>query len=69
MSPLHVGDQVTFRTRSCVVRGFTPMGVSPTLVHLEDARTGERLVAPAADISIVSPDEPRDPASSITQTS
>jgi hypothetical protein len=49
---LHVGDHVTFCSVACVVRGFTPGGVAPELVFLEDLETGVQLVVPVADLQL-----------------
>lgn len=57
MSPLQVGDQVIFRSRARVVRGFTPAGVMPAVVFLEDAETEELELAPLAEVLLVFPDE------------
>jgi hypothetical protein len=43
MCSLHVGDRVTYRGRTFVVRGFTPLSVEPRFLHLEDAETGEQV--------------------------
>lgn len=50
MHSLHVGDQVSYRSRTFVVRGLTPLSVKPQRVHLEDAETGERVDVLADDV-------------------
>ena len=50
MAELHIGERVTFRDRAYIVRGISPMGVTPCRVHLEDAETGEEVEADADDL-------------------
>jgi hypothetical protein len=50
METLHIGDSVTFRSHVYLVRGMSPMGVSPSRVELEDPYTGEHIEACADDI-------------------
>jgi hypothetical protein len=45
-----VGDLVTWRGRTCVLRGFEPMSVPDRRAELEDAETGERLFAPVGEL-------------------
>ena len=50
MAELHIGERVTFRDRAYIVRGISPMGVTPCRVHLEDPETGEEVEADADDL-------------------
>jgi hypothetical protein len=36
-----IGQTVTYAGRECQIRGFTPAGVIPATVDIEDAETGE----------------------------
>ena len=45
LRPMNIGDLVTFRGRSCYLRGLDPMSVSERRAELEDAATGERFAA------------------------
>jgi hypothetical protein len=40
---MELGDLVTYRGRSYVLRGLDPMSVDGRRAHLEDAVTGEQL--------------------------
>lgn len=41
MRDFNIGDRVTLFDRAYLVRGFSPMSVTPPCIHLEDAETGE----------------------------
>ena len=43
---MEIGDLVTYRGRACYLRGLEPMSVPDRRVDLEDAATGEVLLAP-----------------------
>ncbi|MGB2952778.1 MAG: hypothetical protein WBB74_05225 [Gaiellaceae bacterium] len=47
---MEIGERVKYRGRVCVVRGLEPMSVPDRRVELEDAETGERLLAPVAEV-------------------
>jgi hypothetical protein len=44
MAEIHIGVRVSFRGRAVSVIGFTPSGVEPRRVLVEDDETGERFV-------------------------
>jgi len=48
---MEIGETVIWRGRTCIVRGFTPMGVPDRQVDLEDAETGEQLRAPLDEVA------------------
>ena len=50
LRPMNIGDPVTFRGRSCYLRGLDPMSVSERRAELEDATTGERFAAPLEEV-------------------
>ena len=50
LRPMNIGDPVTFRGRSCYLRGLDPMSVSNRRAELEDASTGERFAAPLDEV-------------------
>ena len=50
LRPMKIGDLVTFRGRSCYLRGLDPMSVSDRRAELEDACTGERFAAPLDEV-------------------
>ena len=43
LRPMEIGDLVTYRGRSYVLRGLDPMSVDDRRAHLEDVSTRERL--------------------------
>jgi len=43
MGEFQIGDRVTFCSRATFVRGFSPISVAPSTIHLEDAETGTQL--------------------------
>ena len=50
MDDLHIGDRVTLRERAYIVRGISPISVTPCRVHLEDSETGEEVETDADDL-------------------
>jgi len=56
MSDFRIGDRVVFRDRVCVVRGVSPMSVTPPVAHLVCAETGERFEVPPEEL--VRPERP-----------
>ena len=46
-----IGDVVTYQGRSYVLRGLEPMSVPERRAELEDAETGERILASLAEVS------------------
>ena len=48
---MEIGETVIWQGRTCIVRGFTPMGVPDRQVDLEDAETGEQLRAPLDEVA------------------
>lgn len=53
MANLHIGDYVTFRDRTYVVRGMSPMGIPHRRLQLEDLDTGEQVEVSAAEMQRV----------------
>ena len=49
-SDMEIGDLVVYRGILCFLRGLDPMGVSKRRAELEDAVTGEHVVAPLEDL-------------------
>jgi len=58
---MELGDIVIYRGRRLVVRGFDPMSVVDPRAQLEDPETGERLVAPLAELEPAPPVSSQDP--------
>jgi hypothetical protein len=50
MRQLHIGDRVMFSDRAYIVRGMSPMGVTPCRVQLQDEATSELLEAEADEL-------------------
>jgi len=48
---MKIGDLVTYEGRSYVLRGLEPMSVPGRRAELEDADTGEPIVAPLDEVS------------------
>jgi hypothetical protein len=44
MAEIHIGVRVSFRGRALRVIGFTPSGVEPRRIFVEDEDSGERFV-------------------------
>ncbi len=47
---MNIGDPVIYEGRPCVLRGLDPMSVPDRQAVLEDARSGEELRVPLADV-------------------
>jgi hypothetical protein len=48
---MQIGDLVTYKGRTYVLRGLDPMGVLDRHVQLEDPVTGEQLSVPITEVS------------------
>ena len=55
MRDFHIGDRVTFFGRAYLVRGFSPMSVTPATMQLEDADTGKQLEIAIDDLTGTGP--------------
>ncbi|MGB2874963.1 MAG: hypothetical protein WBB76_05735 [Gaiellaceae bacterium] len=59
---MKIGDLVLFQGRPCYLRGLDPMSVPNRRALLEDAKTGQELSAPIAEVDPLQPDGPERPA-------
>jgi hypothetical protein len=50
LRPMEIGDLVTYRGRSYVLRGLDPMSVDVRRAHLEEPATGERMWVDLAEL-------------------
>ena len=49
MDDFHIGDRLTFRGRSFILRGFSPMSAATRRAQLEDVETHEWIELPAEE--------------------
>jgi hypothetical protein len=54
---MEIGDLVTWQGRSYYLRGLEPMSVPDRRVQLEDAETGEIVMAPLREVHEAVPPE------------